>query len=523
MANYDDHSCRWVEVSMGWTDKNLFKNNRMPAYRDRIDSYGSHFTIAELLRDKHNQPETFLINGDRFSNTTTKHQAAVLGAITRRAGHIPRVTIPFSALEAANIVRSSVQIVESTSDWWEERTEERTEFPAEAKWEYEERVADKGGWQNSLTGEFVPRPEGSYYGGMPRRGTCDECVNEPRCKWDAADRDQAWRDYEQAKKDHEAHIRLRHGAWEEVSHHIRNTGRKVVRNRRGWVQWEILDDPDSPTGVVYVRSWQRHWLGASLIRARVSYRGRAKCRACHGTGVVEPYSEQFADDEGYGPLTWKQDSYAYSQEVYVRRLEEDGYIGRHRTVAATRMVTRCPDCGGARWRRVTRQRWAYFLSAFDENESRPSYFFCELPPRVRPTTVAEAFETLKPQSVKLAEELGREVQRQGDIYWIPMPDLDLRTLKEQGGRHIRRKIVVTDEGDRWGRPARRMGWADGADPSVLSTNHTATEQVRVGRLTYARGTLRHEPSGRRPDHARIRLGDGKTWGLVVKNTVPIGG
>jgi hypothetical protein len=513
MANYDDHSCRWVEVSMGWTDKPIFKNPRMPAERGRIFSYGSHFEIARLLRDSKDQPSLFLINGDRFSNTTSKHQAAVRGAITRRAGHVPQVTIPFSALDAANIIHSTVQIVESTSDWWEERSEDRTEFPAEAKWEYEERTADRGGWQNSLTGEFKPRPEGSHYGGMPRRDTCDECVTEPRLAWNPDDRDKAYRDYAQAKRDHEAHVRFRHGEWEEVRHQIRNTGRKVVRNRRGWVEWEIIDDPDAPLGYVFTRTWQRHWLGASLIRAQVQYRGRAKCRPCQGTGVVEPYSEQFADDVGYGPLTRRQDEYAYSQGVYVQRLETNDYIGRHRTVAATRMVTRCPDCGGSRWVRRTRQRWAYFLSAFDENEARPSYFFCELPPKVRPTTVAEAFETLKPQAVKLAEELGREVQRQGDIYWIPMPDLDLRSLKEQGGRHIRRKVVLEP----------RMHWLDGVDPSVLSTNHTATEQVRVGRLTYARGTLRHEPSGRRPDHARIRLGDGKTWGLVVKNTVPIGG
>jgi len=512
MANYDDTACRWVEVEAGYTDKNYLKNDRMPVSRGRIFSYGSHFIIAEMLRDEHNEP-SFLINGDRFSNTTTKHQAAVLGAITRRASGIPRVTIPFSALDVAGIIHSSVRIVQSTSDWFEERHESRFEMPAEAKWEYTTRIEDRGGWRNSLTHEFVPRPEGSHYGGMPKSGTCVVCKDEPGyhhfMKRYPEDRERGWAEFQEVHQGFEAHRRLRHGVWEEVSHTTKNTGRKVVRNKRGWVEWDIEDDPDSPTGIAFVRTWQRHWLGASLIRAQVQYRGRQRCTTCQHTGEVDPYIVELWEKTAEGPLT---EGASRRADDYAERWPDDP---EPRRVKGSFTSTTCRTCGGSRWTAVNRRRWAYFLSAFDQNEARPSYFFCELPPKVKPTTVNEALEMLKPGSVRLAEELGREVERQGDIFWIPMPELDTRDLKNQG-RYTRRK--VESEIVRWGGNQKTFE----GDPFVLSTNHTVTEQVRVGRLTYGRGVLRHEPDRRRPDHARIRLGDGKTWGLIVKNTVPVG-
>ena len=48
-----------------------------------------------------------------------------------------------------------------------------------------------------------------------------------------------------------------------------------------------------------------------------------------------------------------------------------------------------------------------FLSGFDHNERRPSYFLCELPPGCTAGTLAEAYEALKPDGVRLAEQMGR--------------------------------------------------------------------------------------------------------------------
>jgi hypothetical protein len=140
---------------------------------------------------------------------------------------------------------------------------------------------------------------------------------------------------------------------------------------------------------------------------------------------------------------------------------------------------------------------AYFLSAFDENEpGRGLYFLCQLPDEAEPTTVAEAREALKPQAVKDAEALGETVLRQGDVFAIPT-DAETRNLRA---------------------PSEHSAY-------VLNVNHKATE-VRYDKrnLTYARGVLRHRPreTWRRPEHRAVKLGDGKTWYRLVKNTVPEG-
>ena len=143
---------------------------------------------------------------------------------------------------------------------------------------------------------------------------------------------------------------------------------------------------------------------------------------------------------------------------------------------------------------TVRYRWAYFLSGFDHNEAHRSYFFCELPRGARPKTVAEAYEALKPETVKVAEQMGREVTRQGDIFALPT-GLTRRELRQRGATFDKRA-------------------------ELLGTNHTATEVANLGGLTLGRGCLYHRPSGRAPDHARRKIGDGKTWHVIVKNTVP---
>lgn len=146
-----------------------------------------------------------------------------------------------------------------------------------------------------------------------------------------------------------------------------------------------------------------------------------------------------------------------------------------------------------RWNSATRteeKRTRYFLSAFDTAEPRPLYFLAELPSSARPRTVEAAREALKPAAVVAAEAAGVTVQRQGDVFAIPQPHLATRELPG---------------------PSRRGAL-------VLGVNHKATEVRTVGDWTYARGKLYH---ARRPaEHVTITLGDGKTWHLLARNTVP---
>lgn len=135
----------------------------------------------------------------------------------------------------------------------------------------------------------------------------------------------------------------------------------------------------------------------------------------------------------------------------------------------------------------------YYLSAFDTDEPRPLYFLAELPRGARPQTVAQAREALKPEEVKVAERAGLAVQRQGDVF-----------------------AIATE----WS--TRDLPGPSKHGELVLGVNHRATDvRVKDGR-TFARGKLRHSPAGRPPEHVTITLGDGKTWYMLVKNTVPMG-
>lgn len=234
------------------------------------------------------------------------------------------------------------------------------------------------------------------------------------------------------------------------------SGRKTLQTR-GRREWYLADDGEG--GIEYRHDWFRHFLGGSVIRAQVNYTVWVKCPECQGTGKAEPWQD------------WRGETFDHCREC-------TGFRDRQNS--------------GRRPR--NRQRWAYFLSGFDAQESRASYFLCELAPGVKPATYGEAVESLKTDAVRFAESIGRDVKRQGDIWAVPMPTVTLADLKAQGG------------------VKERLG-------NLLGTNHRATEVVRLNGQTFARGTLRHVPDGRAPDHKMVTVG--KTWHLIQKNTVPL--
>jgi hypothetical protein len=143
-----------------------------------------------------------------------------------------------------------------------------------------------------------------------------------------------------------------------------------------------------------------------------------------------------------------------------------------------------------------KDRTRYFLSAFDTAEPAPAYFLAEMPAGVRPQTVDDAREALKPAAVADAEIDGLTVVRQGDIFAIPTA-YSTRDLKA---------------GETWSTPAGNY---------VLGTNHTATQVIVTPAGTFARGILRHRPALRKPDHVNVPLGDRKTWFRLIRNTVPV--
>lgn len=143
------------------------------------------------------------------------------------------------------------------------------------------------------------------------------------------------------------------------------------------------------------------------------------------------------------------------------------------------------------------KRKAYFLAGYDLNEPGLSYFFCELPPDAEPTTIEEAYQALKPHSVKVAEAQGKKVRRQGDVFFIRM-ERDFNPVPDQ---------------DLW--RERDLSWG-----AIYRTNHVAEHRhIADDGLYYVKGRIKHDPLGRRPDHRTLHLGN--RWWLAVKNTVPV--
>lgn len=138
---------------------------------------------------------------------------------------------------------------------------------------------------------------------------------------------------------------------------------------------------------------------------------------------------------------------------------------------------------------------ASFLSAFDEQEGHGLYFLAQLPEGCHPQTVAEAFTMLRPAEVLKADMLGVHVTRQGDVFAVPASV----TTRELPG------------------PSAHAAY-------VLGVSHVATEVREHLGVTYGRGFLRHRPreSWRQPEHRMQRIGDGRAWHALIRNTVPDG-
>lgn len=174
----------------------------------------------------------------------------------------------------------------------------------------------------------------------------------------------------------------------------------------------------------------------------------------------------------------------------------------------------------------------YYISGFDRNEEPPLYFMARLPHAVN--TFAEAIESLKPRSVKLAEAQGLRVLRQGDMFAIPTDygDDDLAVLGATFGRELVRRrprfrmsvfaeVLNFTESE----PVQVDTVEDRHTRGLYGTAHTATELAHLPDGTmFARGRMFHDPRGvlrepRAPDHAPLEL-PGSRWFLIAKNTVP---
>lgn len=380
---------RWRDVVQGKTNLRLLRSSSVFAEGDKIYSFGHHFELGRVLRNAKGEIRLYLLNGERVSMHTSQHQSTLRNAL--RSTDVPKVIIPFAALEEAGINLDSILLIHDMPERSETIHHRTHELPQGAHWE---------------TGGYIRTP------------MSDKEIAETIAHWNEyrKEHNQDLVTLEEVKADDRYAHSTHHHRWDD--------NLRVLHSGKASWSPEVTVTKNEDGTTTYEWTTHQHWLGDSLIRARVE---------------------------------WMEEGQQH-------------------------------------------HRWATFLSSFDYQEPAPLYFLCELPYRARPQTVDEAYEALKPDPVKMAEQMGRSYTRQGDIFAVTATTVTRRKLRETKGVRM----------EKYGR--------------ILGTNHVATEVAYLpGGLTIARGCLYHRPSGRVADHVRRRLGDGKAWHVVVKNTVPTAG
>lgn len=502
MADYDSTAQRYVDRMLGKTDKPFLKGNsdseyprgRMFAEQRTLFSYGNHFPLAIFLPATKTTEATFVLNGDRWGPTTGKQQQSTRGAVQRSGAR--SVIIPFSALDSAGIIQDTIQVIDVTADRNERITVVKHEFPDGAVW-HDDEVIDEYGEYMALDANGEPWVDRfpkhqfpfsiAWPGGAMHRGmqiTLEE-------KLHSADRKR--RGYH-------------NGYYGRTSHTepVLYTSKRAVQH--GWpredMRWSVNIADDG--AATYTRQYDRHWLGESLISAEVAYMRTRRCPDCKGSGLApEPWQDRWAvaryerDKQNWDEFHVEREA---GRLARLAEYEAAGITPSHWLLepeaepVAPEPRTECRRCAGRTRITERARRRATFLSGFDMNETRPSWFLCELPPKAKVSTVAEAYEALKPEAVRLAEQVGREVLRQGDIFLVPT-SYTLRDLRKLGAQVSRGSFVHR-------------------------TNHKATEvAVLQDGTTLVRGSLTHAPQGRRPDHKRVTIGT--SWAVAVKNEVPV--
>jgi hypothetical protein len=471
----DDVLYAWAErIDMVRPPREEFQFSSMICEGDRLFHYGHHFELGRILRDKRGRARLVLLNGDSYQGSNGwGPSTASRQRDTRRVANmssVPVLVVPFSALEGAGIDFDTIQPIAVRDDWW--TTEERSSRTRPAKLatmkDPDGRTVPEMHWQRKTNRSY---------------------------------------EFEQVEV--------------QVPMYVPNPNQTVSFNAgHGWCGAGATRDEHG----VWHWSYERHWLGDSLFRARsTELRTRratrdelaqhdahlAYMRERHRLEEVEQdmlrAARTVAGRELSRARTSTYDRYGWNGDY--RRMTRSLFASagfREKASAASQavhehrrdhLVEGVGMLPGGRMRRSV-TRWATFLSSFDYQESQPLYFLCELPHNARPNTVDEAIESLKPPEVVAAEARGLKVTRQGDLFAIPtkLTRAQLRKMRSRTGFTKRLR--------------------------VLGTNHSVTEGIILqGGAVLGRGVMRHEPEAwRRPDHRNQKIGD--VWHLLVRNTVP---
>lgn len=449
----------------------IFAERGPDGFASTIYSYGRHFPMAEVIRERE-RPLFVLVNADRYSPTTSRHQSCVRSAL--RCVSLPVLLVPFSALDAAGILHESIRPAQILPGRW------TTTYRKLSRGEIERRAFDHGDIRaaGAPTRKAPVRPYGEHRHDADGRVVWTPVSPETMAEYETAERE---------------HRRAR------LADIAAADAFEYYDHRSSGGDWGPIErDGDGR----YLYPVYRHWLGESVFTARVSERVRRKATASERAryDAAESYWERWRSLRVYlrdaTPPADAGPEYAAAWRADHERAARD--FAPPKAIDAPQYPDGVARSGDRYTVDRQRKRAARFVSAFDHNESREVYFLAELPRDSRAESVDDALDDLAPGIVKQALARDIDVMRQGDIFAIPC------TLPAS----------MTNPA-----PWRRTASHDAC--KLVGTDHTASEVIRGDDgVTYARGIMRHEPSGRRrgtSDHARIKL-DG--WHVIVRNTVP---
>lgn len=419
----------WVASIEGREDfstrPSQLRGSRVSVKGDGIFSYG-WWEMGRIVRTGAGEPSFWLLNGDRYSPSTSGHQAQVRGAVA--TSNLASIIVPYSALEAAGIEYDSILPIEVRAD----------------------RIIEH---PHSIPADFAMptlRPEQTHGEAAWEKGE----LRVRDVKFSVTHYSRGY-DYDLKK----------YAECDSTHHYVNGCEARLVDEQWHWVT-------------------TTHFLGDSLFSGRV-VEHRERLATPEEIEAFDYHARwRQADSEAGYPARDTRANAALVERLGPEPLDSPIAYKRHDGEYAVR-------------ERIERR--VRFLSSFDYNERTPLYFLCELP-RGKVATVEEAYELLKPRLVQMAEAGGIEVERQGDIFAVPtgLTTKEVKRLTPRGkGRIVKR-------------------------PAVLGTNHEPSEVMfATGNRVYARGCLYHAPGQwREPDHARRKMGDGKTWHLLMRNTVP---
>lgn len=440
---------------------------------DTIYSYGRHFVIARVLRDVRGNARCILFNGDTYSVSTGRHQSDVRAAIRQHAADVPTIIIPFAALTAAGIDHDSIVPIDVHAERWEYTRNVAGDMPEGA----EQVSCQKTHWRDDWDASGFAR----------LRATFDDSVPDPdNVRWKA----------------------------------LLDSAPKVWAVQTGGEWQEIRREGDS-----FVWFTRRHWLGDSLFAARSNGRRRRV-----------KFLSSF-DRQERTPLYFLCElpaTTATTVDEALEALKPDPVILAE---AVGRKVTRQGDIFAVPMPGLTRAELREQGATFGKrSEARKG---------IAATARYDAIFTrlVQAEDVRFTTPDMLEVlaaRSAGMVFGRTRVQVRARPIADMWGRshearmEARRRVdsVSRHRRERWERILREREQAAHAaalDPrtvSMLGTSHTGTEVATMPDGTqYARGVMYHDPAlmgeDRERDHARQKMGDGQTWHLIVKNTVPV--